>query len=433
VTDPESAGASENGASNPDGPPGWLRRLGEAFGRPSADESKSPPPGPDPQVFPRIDPVEAALARVREADPRSFEAAVVRGALEIPGVLGGILFEAREEGGLAAVAAAGGRPPTEEDARRAADHAASPPGSAVLAVSVSGWGESPGYRLAVAIDVDAAPAGVVDRLERYARLAAPFLAAGAGAKRTAETQERYDAIARELCAVRRAKQGEALHAIVGRIATRVATELADPLGSVLGCSRALAEASEEEAREALVGDLVEASTRGREIVEHLASLCALEGAGDWRAFPARAVLEEAFASASPALRAAGVEVVRRLEKDLPEIEGDRELLRLALANAALAIGEGFEIAGPRRVFAFEAGRVPQGLRIHMSCEGTDPPAAPAARWPATERNRLGWWVSQEIFRGLQARVQARGWDEGLPSLTLALPAARAAPGGPNAA
>ncbi|MGH7150541.1 MAG: hypothetical protein ACREIU_07580, partial [Planctomycetota bacterium] len=361
-------------------------------------ESRDPGGAPPP-----VDPVEAALARIEGSEPESIEAAVVRAALEIPGVTGSILFEVGDAGGMDAVAAAGAEPPEEPSAPPDADPDSGPPGPPLLSVTIPLWGAGPAYRLVLSLGPGSSPASLLDRIERYARLASPYLAAGASERRGEEALRRLERAERELALSRTSSRVALVDALLGRIASRICAELSDPLGSALGCARTLSETEDEKNRASLVEDLLDASSRGARIVEHLAAVCALEASGDWGPFAPRPVLLEAAEECARERRAGGTAVEIRIESDLPLIEGNRDLLRLSIANALRGIS-GDEPSGSPPPLTFEAKREGADLLVRAQRREEPPPAGPGR----SKASGLGIWMAEEIWREFGARFESEG-------------------------
>jgi hypothetical protein len=271
-------------------------------------------------------------------------------------------------------------------------------------VSVPRWGSAPAYRFALAVERAATPAALVDRIERFVRLAAPYLAAGAGERRSEETRTRLEQARREISEARRSAREAVVDALLGRIAGRVCAELADPLGSVLGCARSLSETTEDRARATLVDDLLEASARGCRIVEHLAAVCALEPSGDWGPFPPRPVLLEAAEECDRELRETGARVAIRVETDLPPVEGSRALLRFSIGHALRALARRPD--GSPRSLSFEAGPTPGGILVRASVVGEEH-AAPNSG-PGMESERLSWSIAEEVWKEFGAQAERDG-------------------------
>src|SRR5262245_40158549 len=371
---------------------GWLRRLGPDPGVPR-QESQVPGGGPPP-----VDPMDAALARIEGSEPESIEAAVARAALEIPGVTGSVLFEVGDAGAQEAVAAAGAEPAEEPSDPPDADPDPGSPGPPLLSVAIPRWGSGPAYRLVLTLGPGTSPDSLLDRVERYGRLAAPFLAAGASERRAEEALRRAEQAEREVALARTSSRVARVDALLGRLASRICAELSDPLGSVLGCARTLSETEDEKTRASLVDDLLDASSRGARIVEHLAAVSALEPSGDWGPFAPRPVLLEAAEEVARG-RKGGVET--RVESDLPMIPGNRDLLRLSFV-IALREMSGDASAGSPVAIALEAGRTEGGLQVRM--RRGDAPVEGDPR--GSQDSRLGAWIAEEIWKEFGARVEA---------------------------
>ncbi|MCI0585720.1 MAG: hypothetical protein L0323_02625 [Planctomycetes bacterium] len=351
--------------------------------------------------------------RIESSQPESLEAAVARAALEIPGVTGSILFEVGEAGGQEAVAAAGAEPIEESADPPEADPESGSPGPPLLSVAIPRWGTGPAHRLVLTLGPGTSPDSLLDDVERYARLAAPYLAAGSSERRREEALRRLERVERELATSRTSSRVAHVDALLGRIASRICAELSDPLGSVLGCARTLSETEDEKTRTSLVDDLLDSSSRGARIVEHLAAVSALEAAGDWGPFAPRPVLLEA-AEEVRRERKAGVEI--RVGSDLPMIPGSRDLLRLSLVIALRAMS-GDEPASSATPVTFEAERTEGGLLVRMR-RGD----APVKSDPhGSQDSRLGAWIAEEIWKELGARVEAKLGPEG-PGFSVQFPA-----------
>jgi hypothetical protein len=296
-----------------------------------------------------------------------------------------------------------------------------PPDTSILSVTVPAWGEGPLYRLVALVDRRVSPGTSAGDLARFAAIASPVLGSRPSRRETADLRRRVARLDRRLARLRAKARANRRHALLGRLLDEIASEIANALATVVGCASALRHAPDEGARDAFLSELEGASNRACGIYDQIAALAGCAGPGRAPTFSPGRILDEAMERTARAFERANVSVERRVEPDLPEIEGDPGLAREAFANFLLAFAEEFLAAGARRRFRLEARPTSGSLLVRLTTEGSDPPNPPPSRWPSGVERRVGWWAAREILRDLGASIRSRGWEGGVAETLLVLP------------